>query len=131
MINEPPSGQSPSMKMIHSAAHFLSDDDPLMKHEKLTQPVGAQAAWHKHMTGSSDPNDCLADEPWRRSEQMVLFVSTRGSYPLERELTVDYGDDYARDYVSGFHKADFSPLYEPEAIDASMPAKSTAPIAPY
>ena len=40
MVNEPASGQSPTMVMKHGYVIFLSNDDPLMKQQKHTQPAG-------------------------------------------------------------------------------------------
>jgi hypothetical protein len=55
---------------------------------------------------------------------MVLYVTTRRSYSLEHELTVDYGTSYARHYFSGSHLPTVRPLYTipPETIDVSAPA---------
>ena len=112
MVNEPPSGQSPTMKMTTSYAYFVSADDPLMIKEKLSQSAGAEAAWRAHVRQPLGAA-AVGDEPWRRSERMVLYMGTRHSFPLEQELTVDYGKDYARDYDSGSHKAHFTPLQYP------------------
>ena len=49
MVNEPAARQTPSLRMTNSYAHFLPNDDPLMKQLKLTQPAGAEAAWRKHV----------------------------------------------------------------------------------
>ena len=51
-----------------------------------------------------------SDELWRTSERMVLYMTTRASYALERELTVDYGPSYTRDYASGRHRPSCRPL---------------------
>ena len=41
MVNEPASSQSPTMVMKHGYVLFiLSNDDPLMKQQKHTQPTG-------------------------------------------------------------------------------------------
>ena len=49
MVNEPPFGESPTMKITYSYARFLANDDRLMTQHGLTQLAGAEAAWREHM----------------------------------------------------------------------------------
>ena len=120
MINEPVWREAPTLKMIHSYAHFLADDDPQMQQRMLTQPAGAEAAWREHVRQPMG----FKMSAWRCSERMVLYMTTRGSYSLQHELTTDYGGEYARNYYSGSHRPTFRPLYEipPEVIGDSEPA---------
>ena len=128
MVNEPSVGQKPVLKMIQAHARFLEDDDLLMKQHMLTQPVGAEAAWRKHVMrpigADLEKSAAAGDESWRYSERMTLYQTTRDSYSSEHELTVDYGKKYARSYFSGSHRPTVRPLYTiaPEAIEASAPA---------
>lgn len=103
MVNEPAAREKPTLNMIHAYARLLADDDPLMEQHSLTQPAGAEAAWREHVL---QPIGAAAahKEPWRYSERMVLYKTTCGAYPLEHELTVDYGKRYTRDYASGSHR---------------------------
>ena len=95
------------MKMTRNYALFLDDDDPQMRQQGLTQPVGAEAAWREHMLqprgAAAKGASAVGGEPWQWSERMVLYVSTRSCYTTAHELTVDYGKAYKRSYASGCH----------------------------
>lgn len=131
MVNEPAARDTPTLKMIESSVCFLADDDPLMKQHGLTQPEGAEAGWRKHVHRQLQMGSVAAVETqWRYSERMVLLKTTRGSYSLEQEFTVDYGESYVRSYACGSRgsrhgsRRPTRPLYAipREAIDASAPA---------
>ena len=54
-----------------------------MKQHMLTQPVGAEAAWRTHvmpMGADFEKSTAAGDEPWRYSERMTLYQTTRDSY---------------------------------------------------
>ena len=75
---------------------WLDDEDLVSLN--LKQPRGATASWDKymlsHMVGSDDKS---------LSEKMILYATTRCSY-AGGELTVDYGRDYSREYVTSMRR---------------------------
>ena len=91
-INEPARHQKPNLKIVIKYAQLLSDDDPAMLELNLKQPPGAVEAWRHHVVPQSDRL-----ESWRRSEKMVLYLTTRKRYDEKFELSVDYGTSYVRD----------------------------------
>lgn len=72
IVNEPAGGGSATTKMVQGYAKLLSDDEPLMRQLKLTQPAGARLAWEEHIL----PPVSAADEKGVAgcSERMVMYA---------------------------------------------------------
>ena len=88
------------MKMLVGYARFLPPSDARLRALRLTQPKGAAAAWAQSVVNPGG-EPCAVDSP---SERMVLYCTTRSSYPPSAELSVDYGIGYTRTYHSGKHR---------------------------
>lgn len=134
MINEPPAKVAPSMKLVQGYARFLDDSHELMRERGLKQPKDAAAAWRMHTLappGHPVNVDGLA-HGHPLSERMTLFATTRKSYPLDEELTVDYGRSYRRDYDSHKHstqRRNDVPT-APDVFDEETLARATWPDVP-
>ena len=128
MVNEPPPGETPNMKMVLTHAHFLANTDPLMMQMQLTQPAGAEAAWRQHIqqpVGASSADAAAAGgELWRFAEKMLVYVSTRKSYTCDHELTVNYGNEYRRHYKAGRHLANHQPPDDSNCTTVLVPNES-------
>ena len=109
MVNEPSANERSTLKMVYGYARFLDDSEPEMRERGLKQSRAGVAAWRKHTLRPAGKTGAGVGE-WF-SERMVMYMSTRKSYPASEELTVDYGKSYARDYQSGEHRASCAPLY--------------------
>ena len=123
MVNEPAAHEGATLKMVQGYARLLEDGEPLLMQLGLTQPKDAAAAWRRSIVppeGGGTPSGV--------SEKMVLYATTRRSYEASKELTVDYGKSYMRDYASGAHRAapQLATLYAVPRDRLSTAQKSTA-----
>jgi hypothetical protein len=104
IINEPVAKAKPTLKLVHRSVELLDDDCAELRRLGLRQPPGAAECWRAAIL-PHDPRAPAADaRAWRLAERMVVYCAARRAYPLEQELTVDYGRSYRREYASGEHK---------------------------
>jgi hypothetical protein len=128
MINEPAKDEHANLKMVQGYARLLVDGDPLLRNLGLTQPKGAAQAWARSILPPEGGGEggTAASGPGSVSERMVLYATTRKAYELGKELTVDYGRSYARDYASGAHKPNVRSLPTAAAIAQKVGTGSAA-----
>lgn len=135
IINEPMANERPSVKMVQGYACLLPADDPLLRARGLRQFEHAEEAWRDGILPPVGrrlpPRDASAGP---LSEKMVAYMTTRRTYDLEAELTVDYGASYQRSYHSGTHRARSagSQLYEipTSEVSADVAAAAHFPVLP-